>query len=222
MELSNHGFSGVVNQVFKKIVGGKKGNDNRTEIQMKQITTPMKGNYSKGEPPVKRLSDAEFQARLDKGLYFRCNEKYSHGHRCKVKEKRKLMLFTMNEEEGEGEGNVLMEREEEVMELKNLKVPIETEIQMRTIMGFSSKGTMKLKGVVKDKEVLILIDSGATHNFIHQVLVEELKLTIEEGTAFGVTIGDGSNRRRKGLCQRVEVKLPELTIIADFLAVELG
>ena len=68
---------------------------------------------------------------------------------------------------------------------------------------------------------MILIDSEATHNFIHQALVEELKLTIDEGMAFGVTIGDGSNRSGKGLCTRVEVKLPKLTIIADSLAVEL-
>ena len=34
---------------------------------MKQITIPIKGNYQKNEPPVKRLFDVEFRARLDKG-----------------------------------------------------------------------------------------------------------------------------------------------------------
>ena len=63
---------------------------------MKQVTIPTKGSY---EPPIKRLSDAEFRARLDIGLCFRCNKKYSHGHRCNIKEKRELMLFIVNEEE---------------------------------------------------------------------------------------------------------------------------
>ena len=60
----------------------------KTEYTMKQVTIPIKGNYPKSEPPLRRLSDTEFRARLDKGLCFRCNEKYSPGHRCKVKEKR--------------------------------------------------------------------------------------------------------------------------------------
>ena len=36
--------------------------------------------------PTKRLSDAEFQSRKEKGLCFRCNEKYSHDHKCKTEE----------------------------------------------------------------------------------------------------------------------------------------
>lgn len=85
---------------------------------MKQITIPIMGNYTKGEPLVKRLSDVEFRARLDKGLCFRCNEKYSHGHRCKVKEKREPMLLIFNEQEGLEEEGVAIEVEEEVVELR--------------------------------------------------------------------------------------------------------
>lgn len=103
--------------------------------------------------------------------------------------------------------------------MKSQKV---VKIALRTIIRFASKRTMKLKGLVKDMEVLILIDNGATYNFIQQAVVDELELTILKGTTLEVTIGDGSNKRGKGLCQRVEVKLPELTIIADYLMVELG
>ena len=69
----------------------------RTDFPIKQVTIPIKGSYQKSEPPIKRLSDAEFRSRLDKGLCFKCNEKYTPGHRCRVKEKRELMLFIMNE-----------------------------------------------------------------------------------------------------------------------------
>lgn len=56
------------------------------------------------------------------------------------------MLFILNEEEGqEEEEGIMIEGEEEVVELKNLVVPIGIEIELRTIMGFSAKGTMKLK-----------------------------------------------------------------------------
>ncbi|TYK26552.1 Retrotransposable element Tf2 [Cucumis melo var. makuwa] len=162
------------------------------DFAMKQILIPIEGNYAKGEPSVKCLSDSEFRARLDKGLCFQCNDKYSPGHRCKG------------------------------VEFKTLKVKGETEILLRTILGFTSKGTIKLRGTVRGREVIILIDNGATHNFIHQGVVEESVLPLEGKTKLIVTIGDGTALEGKGICKRLEVKLPELTIVADFLVIELG
>ena len=43
----------------------------------------------------------------------------------------------------------------------------------------------------------MLIDSGATHNFIYQSLAEELKMRLEQDTHFGVTIGDGTGVKEK-------------------------
>lgn len=70
----------------------------------------------------------------------------------------------------------MVEVEEEVVEWKNLEVPTGIKIELRTTVGFSVKGTMKLRGSVKGKEVVVLIDIEATHNFIHQTLVDELGL----------------------------------------------
>ncbi|KAL0539616.1 hypothetical protein IC582_023832 [Cucumis melo] len=189
---------------------------------MKQITIPIKGHFKKGEPPVKRLSDAKFRARLDRELCFRCNDKYSPGHRCKTKEKRELMFFIMNEEEETEEVHSKDETTERTMELKNLELTEDTEIELKTMTSLTSKGTMKLKGWVRHKEIVVLIDSGATHNFIHQALAEELQMRLEQNTQFGYTIGNGTRCKGKGVCRRVELKLKEITIIADFLAVELG
>ncbi|KAL4023262.1 hypothetical protein IC575_017013 [Cucumis melo] len=194
----------------------------KTDFQMKQITIPIKGHFKKGESPVKRLSDAEFRARLDRGLCFRCNDKYSPGHRCKTKEKRELMFFIMNEEDETEEVNSKDEMAERTVELKNLELTEDTEIELKTMTNLSSKGTMKLKGWVRQKEIVVLIDSGTTHNFIHQALAEELQMGLEQNTQFGYTIGNGTRYKGKGVCRRVELKLKEITIIADFLAVELG
>lgn len=92
------------------------------------------------------------------------------------------------------------------------------EVELRAITGVTSKRTMKLKGQVNGKEVVILIDSGATNNFISQELVEDLRLVIDPSTQFGVTIGDGTRCEGKGTCKRVKLRLKEITIIADFLA----
>lgn len=41
-----------------------------------------------------------------------------------------------------------------------------------------------------------MIDSGATHSFIHQNIVRELNLPMMEGSKFGVTIGDENSHLR--------------------------
>ncbi|KAA0033719.1 Transposon Tf2-6 polyprotein [Cucumis melo var. makuwa] len=146
------------------------------------------------EPPVKRLSDSEFRARLDKGLCFRCNNKYSSGHQCKGKTNRELMLFITNEEELGNEE----EKEDDGAEGVEL-------------------GSLEIEG----GEVIILIDSGATHNFIHRGVVEELALPLERKNKFRVTIDNGTALEGNGICKKVEVKLPKLTIVADFLVIEL-
>ena len=132
--------------------GSKEKNAPRKiEFAMKQITISIKESYQKNEPPVKRLSDTKFRARLDNGLCFKCNEKYSPDHRCKVREKREPMLFILNEEESNGDDSSSEGVAEEVIELNQLDLAETTEIELRTITNFTSKGTMKLKGKVKGK-----------------------------------------------------------------------
>ena len=47
-------------------------------------------------------------------------------------------------------------------------------------------------------------------------------MPLEIKNKFGVTIGDGTTLEGNRICKTVEVKLPELTIVADFLVIELG
>ncbi|KAA0063772.1 retrotransposon protein [Cucumis melo var. makuwa] len=148
------GVAGEGSSTGRKVIENEKVVPRKTDFQMKQITIPIKGNYTKAGPPVKRLSDAEFRARLDRWLCFRCNDKYSPSHRCKTKEKRELMFFIMNEEE-ETEEDSKDEKGERIVELKNLEITEGTKIELKTMTSLSAKGTMKLKGWVKNKEISV-------------------------------------------------------------------
>ncbi|KAA0048289.1 Ty3/gypsy retrotransposon protein [Cucumis melo var. makuwa] len=110
----------------------------------------------------------------------------------------------------------------EPLEINQLEVLEEAVIEYRAITSLTTKGTMKLRGVVKGKETIVLIDSGATHNFIHCELVMERKIPIDRKTQFGVTIGDGTNCKGKGICSQVEIQLEGLKVVTDLLVVELG
>lgn len=62
---------------------------------------------------------------------------------------------------------------------------------------------MKLRGTVNGRNVVLLLDSKATHNFISSKLVEELKLPIMP-TTFVVTLGDERKVKGARRCDKME------------------
>lgn len=134
---------------------------------------PDKGTGFKRDYPIRRMSDGEYQNLREKGLCFKCDENFTVGHRCKTRETRELHVVLVNEEE-----EAIVDHEEEILkdetEAKQLEVVDRVELALRSIMGFSAPGMMKVKGSAGKKEVIILIDCGATHNFLSLGLVKEL------------------------------------------------
>ena len=51
---------------------------------------------------------------------FRCNEKYSHDHKCKTKELRELRMLVVNGDDKEYE--IIEEGEETMKELKTIEI----------------------------------------------------------------------------------------------------
>jgi hypothetical protein len=50
---------------------------------------------------------------------------------------------------------------------------VEPVISLNALTGFSSPQTLKLIGYIKHRKVIILVDSGSTHNFIHRRISQE-------------------------------------------------
>lgn len=94
--------------------------------------------------------------------------------------------------------------------------PEHTEVAFNAILGQDSAATMKINGSIDSKEVLLLVDSGSTHNFISNTLVKELNLPIYLIPTFGVQIGDGRVIRCDQVCRNVKIQLPGFTIKQDF------
>ncbi|TYK28909.1 ty3-gypsy retrotransposon protein [Cucumis melo var. makuwa] len=93
------------------------GNTLMRTVTLRGVTTV--DNQRKG--PSKRLTDAEFQAKREKRLCFKCEEKYHVGHRCKAKEQKELRILV------------------EVVENLNI------ELSINSVVGLTNSGTMKVK-----------------------------------------------------------------------------
>ena len=182
------------------------------------------GGEAKKEGPSKRLSDMEFRARKEKALYFRCNEKYSHDHKCKMREQRELRMYVVTE--GKEEFEIVEDMESEEKELKMVRIDEEDqaiiELSINFVVGLSNPGTMKVRGEIEGKEVVILVDCGAIHNFIFEKLVKSLQIPTKDTSHYGVILGSDTTIKGKGICEAVELKMNDWKVVANFLPLELG
>lgn len=78
--------------------------------------------------------------------------------------------------------------------------------------GLTQPRKMKLRGKIGDKEVLVLIDNGASHNFVSQRLVEELGLPINDTAPYPVSLGDGHRKVTTGCCENVAIVMGEAEV----------
>lgn len=60
-------------------------------------------------------------------------------------------------------------------------------MSLNSVVGIENPKTMKLKGVINGQDVVVMIDLGATHNFISLKTVEKLQIPTVVTKEFGVS-----------------------------------
>ena len=67
------------------------------------------------------------------------------------------------------------------------------ELSMFSLGGITGSRTMKLHGRIAELEVVVMIDSDASHCFINQTVIDRLWLHVTSTGKFEVRLGDGSH-----------------------------
>lgn len=143
---------------------------------------------------VPRLTDKELQVKREKGLCYRCDDKWSLGHRCKRKELS--VLLTCEKDDEETEVIPISQGSEECVKVNfELTHP---EISLNSVMGITSPKTLKLLGQIEDQAVVVMIDLGATHNFISKDVVNRIGIPVTPSKSFGVSLGTGDSVQGEG------------------------
>jgi carbamoylphosphate synthase small subunit len=109
-------------------------------------------------------------------------------------------LFTLKNN-GEKEVEVSTQRnEEEVVNIEAHKIEVEIvhninldrcETFIHALTWLSLPQTLKIVGYIKKKNVVVIIDSGSTHNFIDKILEELLDCFVYPMTNFQVLVRNG-------------------------------
>ncbi|XP_074328452.1 uncharacterized protein LOC141666362 [Apium graveolens] len=167
---------------------------------------------------VRKLSDKELQAKRAKGECFRCDEKWSAGHRCK---NRELSVILLHGDEGDDEISDIFEGVPVTDEIPECET-VRPEISLNSVVGITNPKTMKMLGEVMGQKVVVMVDPGATHNFISLEAVEKLGLPLLPSKGFGVSLGTGADVRGEGECRAVVLQLQGITVIENYLPLQLG
>eukprot|EP00253_Pinus_taeda_P034002 PITA_34002 len=124
-------------------------------------------NYKDGSvvpslPQPTRLTPQKLEEKRAKGICYSCDSKYTKGHKCAEKK-----LFYINSEEEE-EKEQERSKEEDILQEQSLdEEQMNPTISCNALAGIITPQTIKIEGQIKKNKVIVLIDSGSTHNFIH-------------------------------------------------------
>jgi hypothetical protein len=153
---------------------------------------------------IQNLTRAEMVEHQLQGLFYNCDDKYFLGQKCK-------------------EQNIFMAISEDVLE-EYVKAPlvsvspvptditppsnpprVELVISLNSLTDFSSPQTLKLIGYIKHRKVIILVNSGSDHNFIHRCIAQETNCYICVVNNFQIIIANGGSMKCGGRCKNVSL-----------------
>jgi hypothetical protein len=161
--------------------------------------------HSSKKPQPTRLTHQQLEERKAKGLCFNCDNKYSKGHKCGEK---KLFYIDCEEEEEQEQ-----EQEQEPSQDENVEAISSEEltptISCNALAGINTPQTLKIEGYIKKKKVIVLIDFGTTHNFIHYKLAKDLNCFVYPAPEFQVMIVDVGTINCSGKCNKINLTMGE-------------
>lgn len=101
-------------------------------------------------------------------LCFRCGDKYEPNHQCA--KKAEVHALTMEDHQAEISEEVL-----ELMELQDLANAQELSLSLNAVSGSDNEGTIRIRALVQNQVMLLLVDSGSSHTFINEKFVQRLQ-----------------------------------------------
>lgn len=90
------------------------------------------------------------------------------------------------------------------MPIVNLEEP---KISLVAIAGTPTIRSMRLVGSIMGEQMVILVDSDSSHNFIDLALIPKLKLPVDSSINLRVKVANGQCLKSGRLCRTMNLKL---------------
>ena len=164
-----------------------------------------------------RLTPQQLEEKREKGLCYSCDRKYTKGHKCA--EKKLFYIDCEEEEENEQETS----KEENIHQESTLeKEEMSLTISCNALAGITTLQTLKIEGHIKKKKVIVLIDSGSTHNFIHCKVAKELNCFLYPAPECQVMVANGETINCFRKCHNIKFTIGEYVLNSPMLSIPMG
>uniref|UniRef100_A0A8R7U6G6 Retrotransposon gag domain-containing protein n=1 Tax=Triticum urartu TaxID=4572 RepID=A0A8R7U6G6_TRIUA len=170
-------------------------------------------------PPAAELWKARKlkEYRRTNGLCFSCGDKYTPGHTCVKPPTPTAVMAMTSAAEAILSDYILDAVEEQETSLQ------EMHLSVNALSGADHPRTIRLRALIGNQVVLILLDSGSTHSFMDSALLPRIQVTPQQlSKEISVTVANGE----KLLCNS---EVPQLnwwiqghTFEYDFKVLDLG
>ncbi|KAK1427816.1 hypothetical protein QVD17_16511 [Tagetes erecta] len=218
-------------KLFSQSRGLDRGFNGRGEINRSQSSSKLGFSGSSESSSLfprdrgmKSLSRTEWEDRRKKGLCFRCGQQYGPAHKCPEGKLRVLLLGDDELDPHVGEYFSI-----------GLDSPVEEDAPsdsvVATCMSLDFEGvlavhgganTLKFEGTLQGISIHILVDSGASHNFVSRRLVSALGLPSVAFHGINIKLGDGHVVFVSEQCLAIPVNVGSCTFAINALVLDTG
>jgi hypothetical protein len=156
-----------------------------------------------------------------KDLCYNCDGKYFLRHKYKEQNIFMAILEDVSEEDVEAP---LVSESPEPTEITPPSDPpkVESIISLNSLTVFSAPKTLKLIGYVEHRKVIIIVDSGSTHNFIHRHIDQETNFYIRAVNNFQIMIANGRPMKCGGCCENVHLQIGDYHLKYHMFSIDIG
>ena len=172
--------------------------------------------------PIRRLSLEELANHRERGLCFYCDEKYNRGHRCASH----FFLLVADEDPDDDPLNPNIspplspnpprpDNSNNPTPTHSQPDPPQAQISLHALLGHTAPETLRMTGRISQQPVVILIDGGSTHNFVHACLVKSLGLNPQPTPTLRVLVGNGNEVVCSQICLAVTIHLQGHSFTVD-------
>eukprot|EP00253_Pinus_taeda_P028176 PITA_28176 len=180
-------------------------------------------NYKDGSvvgpslPQPIRLTPQQLEEKRTKGICYSYDKKYTKGHKCV---KKKLFYIDCEEEE---EKEQERSKEEDILQEQSLdKEEMNPTISCNESAGITTPQTFKIEGQIKKKKVIVLIDLGSTHNFIHCKIAKELNCFLYPTLECQVMVANGGTINCSRKCHNIKLSMGEYVLTSPIISILMG
>ncbi|XP_071676898.1 uncharacterized protein [Lolium perenne] len=117
-------------------------------------------------------------------ICFLCGDKHEPNHQCA--KKAEVHALTMEDHQAEISEELL-----ELMELQDMANAQELSLSLNAVSGSDNEGTIRIRALVQNQVMLLLVDSGSSHTFINEKFVQRLQCPRTSISPVSVKVASG-------------------------------